>query len=523
MACVNVANLLLGRAVEREREMALRAALGSGRRRLFAQMLTEALLLALAGTAGGVGLAFAMVRWFRAVNPVELPPGNAISLDWRVLLFSTAIGIAAALAFGVLPAWRGSRIDPNTILKNGGPNQSAHASAQRTAQTLVVLQVALSMVLIAGTALVCESLFNFAETNMGYRLDHLLTAQVWLPQTRYADPASRLRFAGELERRFSAVPGVQAVALGSAPIPQGGGLFSVEGDSQLANHPGSSDELEVSANYFSTLQIPLLRGRRFDGRDRNDTQQVAIVNQALVKKYFGGGDAIGHAVKLSRADDKSAPWLTVVGVVADMKTTTVFKEMGYVIEPTVFRPLAQSPPSMPAMVVLAGGNPADLTGNLQQQLSSIDPDLVLSGVETMQAMHAADLSQPRFRTVLAGGFAVLALLLAIVGLYSVLSRLVARRTREIGIRMALGADRTRVLGSILRRALMMTLAGAILGIAGAVIVAHLIRGLLYGIQAGGAAEFAVVTAAMLILALLAAWRPARRAASVDPIQALRSE
>ncbi len=523
MACVNVANLLLGRAIEREREIALRAALGSGRGRLFGQMFTEVLLLALGGAVGGVLLAESLLRWFRAVNPVELPPGNAVTVDWRVLLFSAAIGIATALASGVLPAWRGSRIDPNTALKGAGPNQGATRSAHRTSQALVVFQVALSMVLMAGTGLMCESLINFAETNVGYRLDHLLNAQVRLPEERYPDAGPRLRFADELGRRVSALPGVEALAFGSDVIPRGGGLFSVQGDRQLASDPGSAEELEVSANYFATLEIPLLRGRLFEGRDRADTQQVAIVNQALAKKYFAGGDAIGRAVKLSRADDPSAPWLTVVGVVADVKTTTVFQEMGYVVEPTVFRPLAQSPPATLAMVVLADGNPADLAGNVQQQLSSVDRDLVLSGVETMQAMHAADLSPPRFRTVLAGGFAVLALLLAIVGLYSVLSRLVLRRKREIGIRMALGADRARVLRSILGRALAMTLAGAVFGIAGAVIVARLIRGLLYGIEAGGAVEFAAVAAAMLIVALLAAWRPARRAASVDPMQTLRSE
>jgi predicted permease len=523
MACVNVANLLLGRAQEREREMAVRAALGSGRGRLFSQMLTEALLLALAGAAGGIPLAEALLRWFRAANPVELPPGNAVTLDWRVLLFTAAVGSAAALAFGVLPAWRGSRIDPNATLKGAGPNQGAHGSAQRTSQALVVLQVALSMVLIAGTGLLCESLLNLAETNVGYRLDHLLTAQVRLPETHYPDDKSRLRIADELARRVQALPAVQALALGSDVIPRGGGLFSVQGDSRLASNPGSADELKVSTNYFSTLGIPRLRGRVFDGRDRADTLQVAIVNQALAKKYFGGADPMGRAVKLSRADDASAPWLTVVGVVADVETTTVFKEMGYVVEPTVFRPLAQSPPATLAMVVLADGDPADLTGNLQQQLSSVDRGLLLSGVQTMQAMHAADLAQPRFRTVLAGGFAMLALVLAIVGLYGVLSRLVARRTREIGIRMALGADREKILRSVLRRAAAMAAAGVVCGAAASFFVARLIRNLLYGIQAGGAAELSAVGVAMLLVAVLAAWHPARRAASVDPMQALRAE
>ena len=523
MACVNVANLLLGRAIEREREMAVRAALGAGRGRLFGQMLVESMLLAAAGAASGVMLAEGLIRWFRAANPVELPPGDVVALDWRVLLFAASIALSASLLFGMLPAWRGSQVDPNATLKGAGPNQSAHGAAQGMSQALVVLQVALSMVLAAGTGLLCESLLNFAETKTGYRLDHLLTARVRLTEKTYPDAASRLRFADELGRRVTALPGVRALSLGSDVIPRGGGLFTVQGDSRLASHPGASDELEVSGNYFSTLEIRLLRGRTFDGRDRPDTQQVAIVNEALVQKYFGGADPTGRAVKLSRADDASAPWLTVVGLVSDVKTTTVFQEMGYVVEPTVFRPLAQNPPATLSLVALADGAPMDLTANVEQQLAAIDRDLLLSGAQTMEAMHAADLEPPQFRTVLAGGFAVLALLLAIVGLYGVLARLVLRRTREIGIRMALGADRERILRSVLQHAARMTMAGIALGVAGASIAVHLIRGLLYGIRGGGAAELAAVSAGMLLVAVAAAWRPARRAASIDPMEALRME
>ncbi len=526
MACVNVTNLLLGRAQEREREMAVRAALGSGRGRLFGQMLTEALLLALAGAAGGVLLAEALLRWFRAVNPVELPPGNAVTLDWRVLLFSAAIGIAAALAFGVLPAWRGSRIDPNAVLRGSGPNQSAHASAQHTAQVLVVVQVALSMVLLAGTGLLTESLWKLASTQLGYRTDHVFAASVNLSQAHYAGAGARSLFAAVFAQKVSGLPGVRAVALASSFTPADMlSLFSIEGDAQSlnANPPETVYVQDVSASYFPALEVPLLRGRLFDDRDAGDAQPVAIVNEALAKKYFGDGDPIGRAVKLSRANDPKEPWLTVVGVVGNVKTTTVFQEMGYVVEPAVYRPLTQNAPGSLALMVVAEGSPLDLTSGIQRELSSIDEGLILSGIETMQAKHAADLSPPRFRTVLAGGFAVLALLLAIVGIYSVLSRLVLRRTREIGIRMALGADRARVLRSILRRALAMTLAGTVFGIAGAIIVARLIRGLLYGIEAGGAFELLAVALVMLIVALLAAWRPARRAASVDPMQALRAE
>ena len=523
MACVNVANLLLGRAIEREREMALRAALGSGRGRLFGQMFIESMLLALAGAACGVALADGLLRWFRAVNPVELPPGNAVTLDWRVLLFSSAIGIAASLAFGMLPAWRSSRIDPNAILKGAGPNQGADRSAQRASQIVVVVQVALSIVLIAGTSLLAESLMNFVATSVGYRTDHLFTAHVRLPDAHYGDTNARARFAAELGQKLSALPRVQAATFGSNFIPMGGGLFTVQGNSALASQPGSAEELDASANYFSTLEIPLLRGRLFDGRDRGDSQQVAIVSETLVKKYFAGGDPIGHAIKLSRADDATQPWLTVVGVVADVKTTTVFQEMAYVVEPTVYRPLTQSSSSPLAVMVVTSGAPNELAGQMHQQLASIDRGLIFTDEQTMESRRSADWAQPRFRAVLCGGFAVLALLLAIVGLYSVLSRLVLRRTRDTGIRMALGADRDRILRSILRHAARMTIAGIGCGAAGVMIAGRLIRGLLYDIRAGGVAEIAAVSAAMLLIAVLAAWRPARRAASIDPMKALRTE
>jgi putative ABC transport system permease protein len=505
--------------------MAVRAALGSGRGRLFSQMFTEALLLALAGAASGVLLAFALLHWFRAANPIELPPGNAVTLDWRVLLFSAVIGVGSAIAFGLLPAWRGSRTDPNAALKSGGSNQSTHASAQRTSQILVVVQVALSMVLLAGTGLLTESLWKLASTQLGYRTDHVFTASINLPEAHYGDVAARSRFTAVFAQKIAALPGVRTVAFGSSFTPTDIGLFSIEGgaNTEKAKHAETVHVQDVSASYFPALEIPLLRGRLFDARDAKGAQPAAIVNEALAKRYFGNADPIGRVIKLSHADDPAEPWLTIVGVVADVKTTTVFQEMGYVVEPAVYRPLTQSAPASLALMVVAQGSPLDLTSSVQRQLSSIDEGLILSGIETMQAKHAEDLSPPRFRTALSGGFALLALALAIVGLYGVLARLVARRTREIGIRMALGADRERILRSILRRAAALAAAGVVFGIAGSAIAAHLIRGLLYGIRAGGAVELAAVAAAMQLVAILAAWQPARHAASIDPMKALRTE
>jgi len=524
MACVNVANLLLGRAIERDREMAVRSALGSSRVRLFRQMLTEAAMLALAGATCGVLLAAALLAWFRAVNPVELPPGNEVALDWRVLLFSAAIGIAASLVFGVLPAWRSSRTDPVTSLR-GGPNQTAYGPAQRAAQILVVVQVALSMVLLSETGLLIESLVKLTKTPLGYRTDHVLTAWVNLPGAHYLDAGARSRFAAALERKLSSLPGVRKVALGSSFTPTGISLFSIEGDARSANetHPDTVHVQDVSASYLPALEIPLLRGRFFDARDVEGTRPALIVNEALAKKYFGDSDPVGRAVKLSRVEDPAAPWMTIVGVVANVKTTTVFQEMRYVIEPAVYRPLTQTAPASLALMVVGDGSPLDLTSSVQGQLSLIDRGLILSDIETMQARLAVDLSQPRFRTVLAGGFAGLALALAIVGLYGVLSRMVVGRTREIGIRMALGANRELVQRSVVFHAVGITIVGICFGAAGAALVERVIGSLLYGIRRDGAGEFTAVAATILLVASVVALVPARRAASIDPMRALRME
>jgi predicted permease len=523
MAAVNVGGLLLGRGMEREREMAVRAALGSGRRRLLAQALIESLLLGFCGTAAGVGLAIGLVRWFRAVNPVELPPGSDVTVDWRVLAFAAIAGLVSALAFGLYPAWRGSRINLNAALKTRGHAQSPAASPQRAARWLVVIQVALSMVLVTGAGLLAESLWKFTSAQLGYRTDHLFTARLDLPRGRYSDQGAQARLAASLETKLATLPGVKSVALGSNFVPAEGNSFSIEGDAATANGSVSVVAQSVSANFFTTMEIPLLRGRHFDTRDRQDTQPVAIVNQALARKYFPGTDPVGRAIKLSRADDPSKPWMTIVGIVGDVKTTTVFHEMAYEESPAVYRPLTQAAAVSLVLMAAEEGEPSALAGEIQQRTSEIDRDLILSDIGALETQHDAELKQPRFRALLFGGFAVLALVLALVGLYGVLTQLIARRGREIGIRMALGANRDRILRGILAQACAMTGAGIVIGAALASAELWLLRSLLYGIHAEGAGEFGCATVALLVVAVVAAWGPARRAASIDPMEALRAE
>ncbi len=522
MACLNVANLLLTRAMDRSREMAVRAALGSSRARLVRQMLTESLLLAFCGAATGILLAAVLLRWFRSVNPVELPPGTAVGLDFRVLSFAVALSVISAIVFGLFPAWRASHVDLNSALKSGERGLSAGRSAQRASRTLVILQIALSLMLFVGAGLLSASLWRMASTSLGYRTDHVLTATVNLPKEQYADADVRSRFAANFEQKVSALPGVAAVTLASSLTPKFDNPISVEGDASKFSASGVATQ-DVGPSFFDVMRIPLAQGRVFGSQDRKDGQQVAIVNEALASKYFPHANPIGHAIKLSRADDSSQPWLMIVGVSANVKTTSVFQQMGYVEQPAVYRPLAQDPPTSLALMVVAQGSPAGLTGSIEDQLASLDRGLVLGGVATMNDTQSAVLSQPRFRAVLFGGFAALALLLAAVGLYGVMAQMVARRRRELAIRMALGANRGQVLNRVFREAFVLAATGIVLGVVASTIEVRALTGLLYEVSPENAGIFALSSAVLLLTALLASWNPARSAAKVDPMQALRSE
>jgi predicted permease len=523
IACVNVANLLLGRSMERAREMAIHTALGSGRRRLIRKMLTEALVLALLGTVAGVALAQVLLHWFVAAHPVELPPSSTIGLHRQVLMFTTLLGAGSTLLFGLLPAIRGSRVDLNSVLRTGERGMSLTASAQHASRTLVALQVALSLMLLAGAGLLIESLWRLASTPVGYRTDNLLTAWVNLPDDRYRSLDAKNEFFSRFADKVSSLPGVQAVMGASTYFPKSENLFSIQGNATPPGPQPSVQEQVISANFLRTMQIPLLRGRDFDTKDRSNSQPVAIVNEALAKRYFPHEDPIGQAIKLGRTDDPLHKWITIVGVAANVKTTTVFQEMGYVVAPAVYRPLPQEAPAALAVIVATEGEPLLMAAAVQQQLQDIDPNLALAGVDTMAHKHSAGLSQPRFRSVLLGGFALLALVLAAIGIYGLLAQAVVCQWRGIAIRMALGARRAGVVKGVIHEALRPVAVGLILGLTGAALTVRTFASLLYGIRAENVAVFSLAAGVLLLTAVLAGWLPALRAASVDPVQALRSE
>ncbi len=520
IGCSNLATLSLGRLGRRAQEMAIRSALGASRARLIRQMLVESLLLALGGTFAGCVLAEVLLRWLRASTAIELPPGNVVGLDWRVLLFATALGIGSVVIFGVLPAGYGSKSD--LTLKSRG--QESTRLYRHLTSGFIVFQVALSVTLLMAASLLGKSLWELVSTQLGYRTFSLLSAEIHLSAKSYPDQDVRRRFAQRFAQEMDGMPGRPGFTLSAEVVPRGTEPLTVSGQVAAEKTAEGVATQAVADNFFSLMNIPLMRGRSFASGDRKDTQSVAIVNQALVKRYFPGGDAVGRQIKLSRADDPLTPWLTVVGVVANVRTSTVFQEMGYVEAPAVYRPLSQeSPESLTVLVAVTPGTQANLIAGMQRQLSALGPGLVLSNMQTVEQLQARNLTQPRFRALLLGSFALLALLLASIGLYGVLAQLVSQKTREIGIRMALGADRMEILSSVLKHAAALLGAGILAGVAGAALTGMLLRGLLYGAGAEDPAVLVSAVMIMLVVGLSAALQPALRASLLDPAIVLRSE
>lgn len=517
IACVNVATLFLGRAAERQKEFAVRAALGSSRLRIIRQLLIESLLLAGGGALAGTFLASAAIRYIDAGNFADLPPGNALTIDLRTLAFTTMLAIASALIFGLLPAWKASRHDVNSLLKAGGN------SRQRAAKTFIVSEVALSLVLLAGAGLLIESLFRMTNAPLGFQPAHLLVANIDLPQKRYSNAKLRLNFYDQLKKEALRIPGTQGAAFG--PIVMGANnTFSIEGETEPARGAASehrTGDEAVDGDYFRVMEIPVLRGRRFDSRDLQDTETVAIVNEKLAEEYLHG-NAIGQHIKFGKPEDK-APWLTVVGVVGSVKSFSVFKEMGYVTDPCVYRPLTQAAGGSETLFVRSAENAKTITPELLEAFSKIDSSLAPPEVYTMNEWLAQFLSQPRLRAILLGAFAALGLILCSLGIFGVLSQSVTQRKREIGIRMALGAQRSDTIRLVIREGMLLTVAGLIAGTVAALSLTRVISGLLYGVSAADPLTFAAVSCLLLLVALVASYLPARRATRVDPMVALREE
>jgi putative ABC transport system permease protein len=527
IACVNVANLLLGRFVVRQREFAIRAALGSGRRRLLRQLLTESLLLSTSAAILGTALAAVAIHYFRALNPIDMPPGTVVEVNFRVLLFTVTLAVLTTLLFSLFPAWKASAGNLDEALKSSGRSSSQGAGSNRTSRALVVAEVMLSLQLLAGAGLLISSVVRFSSAPLGFPPQGLTSIAIGLPRTTYADDPQRLSFYERIADGLHPLPGLQQFAF-STTLPvrgiQGFNALSIEGrpDPTPANAFHGVGQVTIDPAYFPVIGLPLERGRNFEPFDREHSEPVAIVNEALAKRYFPHEDPLGKHLRPTGDPDPN-PWLRIVGVVANEKRSTVYNEMTWVDTPTIYHPLAQHVPAQINLLIRSTGGQAGLIDQVRQKIATLDPGVPVDGAESVQHLLSGYLAFPRFRAVMLGGFAVLALLLALVGIYGVLAQSVAQRTREIGIRMALGATRANVLKNVAAQGMLLTGIGILLGLGSVWALARLLAALLYGVGPTDPMVLGLVTLALLGAALLATYLPATRATTVDPTVALRYE
>ena len=523
IACANVANLLLARATAREREMAVRAALGAGRSRLVRQMLTESLVLAVAGGLLGLALAWWGVQGLKAAAPPTLPRLDEVGLDPVALTFTAIAVVVTGFLFGIAPALRGSGYALQSTLVAGGRAGIGGGSGERLRAVLVVAQVALALVLLVGSGLLVRTFAQLQQVDLGFDPGHVLTAQVVLPGVKYDNDARMLAFFNSLRDRVTATPGV-AVAGFTSDVPLAGGYSYLSFDivGKPAPQPGQSSPDAVStvatAEYFSAMRIPLLSGRLFTPSDGPNAPRVVVVNKDLVQKAFGGRDPIGQRITFGNLSD-STSWLTIVGVVG----STRLEGVGLESYPQAFTPLAQTPVPYVYVVARTTGDPLALTGALRREVVALDPSLPISSIQSMDQRAASSVAQFRLNSIIVTLFAGVALVLASIGIYAVISYAVAQRTREIGIRMALGAASADVLRLVVRDGMTPAVIGVTLGAMGAFGITRLMRSLLYGVSATDPVVFGLVATALVLVALGACWVPARRAARVDPNVALRNE
>jgi predicted permease len=525
IACVNVANLLLGRAAGREKELAIRSSLGASRARLLRQLFTESLLLSISGGAAGLLLAMWLVALLAGVIPDSVPRAATIDLDWHVVAFTVVVSVFAGLLFGAMPALTAARTSESARLKDVSRSATSGLGRVRLRGLLVVSEVALSLVLLVGAGLLVRSLIALRSVDPGFDVQHVLTAQVTLPPTAYEDVAAVRGFFERATGELATLPGASAAGAATAPLLslRNQNLFTVK-------DPSIPSALAVNAtvlgDYFQAVGIPLRRGRLFDSHDRRESEPVLVINETMARQYFAGKDAIGQQIKLGSPSSPD-PWYTVIGVVADVKNN----ELANSVRPQIYQSYAQLQDSLFAagfgrsmvLAVKARSEPAPLTSAVRAAVARFDPELPLTDLKTVREQMEASLAPEWFQTGLVASFAGLALLLAAIGIYGVVSFAVTQRTQEIGLRMALGAGRGGVLKLVIGQGMTPVLAGVVLGMVASFGLTRLMTGFLFGVPPTDWVTFLVAPVALCIVALAANLAPARRAASVDPMVALRYE
>ena len=520
IACANIANLLLARGATRQREMALRSALGASRVRLLRQLLTETLLLALAGGAAGLLLAWWGVDALLALNPSQLPAPRGIGLDARVLVFSLALSALAGFIFGVVPALQLSKADLGGALKEGGRGTGEGAGRARLRGAFVVAQVALSLVLLVGAGLLVNSFYRLLNVSPGFDPRGLLTMEYRLPRNRYPQGEQQWKFHREVVERVSNVPGVESAAVIRGLPFSGNGSTVVYAVPDRPAPPRGQEprtlENAIDPNYLRTAGLPLLRGRNFNEQDTPSAAPVVLVNRLLAEQVWPGEDPVGKQISFPEAKMTA----TVVGVVGDAKQYDIGERQ----RPQVYTPYAQNPHIFGTLVVRARGvEPMGLVKTVKQAVWSVDPEQPVWKVRTVEHLLSLNVADRRFVLWLMACFAGLAVLLTALGIYGVVSYNVAQRTHEIGVRMALGAEGRDVLRMVLGRGMRLALAGVGAGLVAALVVTRLMEGLLYGVSAADPLTYAAVALLLSAVALVACYIPARRATRVDPLEALRYE
>lgn len=534
IACVNIANLLLARGSTREREIAIRLAVGAGRRRLVRQLLTESVLLAAVGAGASLLLAYWGVQLLRSINPVAgnlfghgvsgltLVGLSSIRLDGDALLFTFGAALLTGVLFGLLPALQASRSDVAEALKSTGMRRHDFGGARALASksALIVTEVALALVLLVASGLMIKSFWLLLSTRTGVDPEKVLTVRVDLPYKQYTETTS-IDFFEQLETRIRALPGVQSVGLANCPPLAGGCNGTVIWFRDRPPVPKGSEPMVgvhwVSPAYFQTMRVRLLRGRWFTPADRTGRPKVMIVNETAARKFWPNEDPIGKhiAVGQGRFDDRAE----IVGIVGDIR----YGQMNELPQPDTFIPFLQSPRWNLLVFARSAAEPASLTAAIRSEVRGLDKNLPIYDVKTMRERIGDATARARFSTILLGIFASIALILAAVGIYGVMAYAVTQRTREIGIRIALGAEPRNVVTLVMRRAFALTLAGILIGTVVALMATRVLESLLYEVKPGDPATFAIFAAALGVVALLASYLPARRAARVDPMVALRFE
>ncbi|MGD8873316.1 MAG: FtsX-like permease family protein, partial [Gemmatimonadota bacterium] len=524
ITCANVANLLLARAVDRQREMALRGALGAGRGRLVRQLLTESAILTVLGGVGAVVLAPMLLTVLTTAAPADVPLVDRAVIDARMLVFAAATALSSALLFGLAPAARLARVDLERALRSGrDASQGGHV---RLRGSLLACQVALSVVLLVGAGLFVRSFRALGSVDLGFEPTGLALMDVDLPVARYPGTSEQVAFYDRLLERVSAIPGATAVAGSSQPpgtTDQMTFSFKIEG--RTAPNPSGREDDEVThavtPGYFESIGLRMARGRSFDSEDDADGVPVVILNETLARKHFPDGDAVGHRITFREGE---TPWREVVGVVEDARLASPDAEP----RAGIFVPYAQkSWPWATWMTVVvrtrAGLEGSSLAAPLREALHEVDPDLPPLRIYTVQQAFAENTARRSFAMTLVSGFGLLALVLSVVGLYGLITYSVAREQREIGVRIALGAHARDVVGRVLGRSLALTVAGTVVGLVAAVAVSRWIASLLFGVSPVDAVTYGLCATLMVVVASLTATVPALRAARTDPVEAIRSD